>query len=60
LPWSNPSRACWSPSIAAPGTIAPDGAGPYGPYAQALAEMMREGGLPLVQLFERVRLRVNE
>ncbi len=45
---------------AAPGTIAPEAAGPYGPYAQALAEMMREGGLPLVQVFERVRLRVND
>src|SRR3984893_5775100 len=28
---------------AAPGTVAPEGQGPYGPYAQALAEMMREG-----------------
>jgi uncharacterized caspase-like protein len=45
---------------AAPGTIAPDGAGPYGPYAQSLAEMMRAGGLPLQELFDRVRLRVNE
>jgi uncharacterized caspase-like protein len=44
----------------APGTIAPEGAGPYGPYAQALAEMMREGGVPITQVFERVRLRVNE
>jgi Caspase domain len=32
---------------AAPGTVAPEGQGPYGPYAQALAEMMREGGLQL-------------
>jgi len=45
---------------AAPGTVAPEGQGPYGPYAQALAEMMREGGLPLAQAFERVRLRVND
>jgi len=44
----------------APDTVAPEGQGPYGPYAQALAEMMREGGLPLAELFERVRLRVNE
>src|SRR5215831_5369277 len=29
---------------AAPGTVAPEGQGPYGPYAQALAEMMRDGG----------------
>ena len=31
---------------AAPGTVAPDEAGPYSSYAQALAEMMREGGVP--------------
>jgi len=45
---------------AAPGTVAPEAQGPYGPYAQALAEMMREGDLPLAQVFERVRLRVND
>src|SRR5262249_15928916 len=38
----------------------PEGQGPYGPYAQALAEMMGGGGLPLAQVFERVRLRVND
>ena len=45
---------------AAPGTIAPEGAGPYGPYAQALAEMLRQPGLPLDDVFARTRLRVNE
>jgi uncharacterized caspase-like protein len=45
---------------AAPGTVAPQAQGPYGPYAQALAEMMRDGGLSLPELFDRVRLRVNE
>ncbi len=45
---------------AAPGTIAPERDGPYGAYAQALAEMMREGGLSPRELFERVRLRVND
>jgi uncharacterized caspase-like protein len=45
---------------AAPGTIAPEGQPPYGPYAQALAEMIRAGGLPLPELFDRVRLRVSE
>src|SRR5437588_5172335 len=45
---------------AAPGTVAPEGQGPYGPYAQALAEMMRDGGLPLAGVFDRARLRVNE
>jgi uncharacterized caspase-like protein len=45
---------------AAPGTIAPESQPPYGAYAQALAEMIRAGGLPLPDLFERVRLRVSE
>lgn len=45
---------------AAPGTVAPDEAGPYSTYAQALAEMMREGGVPVDELFSRIRLRVNE
>jgi uncharacterized caspase-like protein len=45
---------------AAPGTVAPEQNGPYGAYAQALAEMMREGGLSLSDVFERVRLRVSE
>jgi len=45
---------------AAPGTIAPEEKGPYGAYAQALAEMIRQGGLSLSDLFDSVRLRVNE
>jgi uncharacterized caspase-like protein len=45
---------------AAPGTVAPEGQGPYGAYAPALAEMIREGGLPLASVFDRVRLRVND
>src|SRR5919201_1129589 len=45
---------------AAPGTVGPEGEGAYGAYAQALAEMMREGGLPLASVFDRVRLRVND
>jgi uncharacterized caspase-like protein len=45
---------------AAPGTVAPEEPGPYGAYAQALAEMIRTGGLSLPELFNRVRLRVNE
>jgi uncharacterized caspase-like protein len=45
---------------AAPGTVAPEESGPYGAYAQAVAEMIRTGGLPLPELFNRVRLRVNE
>ena len=45
---------------AAPGTVAPPEPGPYGVYAQSLAEMIRTGGLPLPEVFNRVRLRVNE
>src|SRR6202049_2754978 len=45
---------------AAPGTVAPNEPGPYGAYAQSLAEMIRTGGLPLPEVFSRVRLRVNE
>ena len=45
---------------AAPGTVAPQEKGPYSAYAQALAEMIRTGGLPAGQVFDQVRLRVNE
>ena len=45
---------------ATPGTVAPTESGPYGAYARALTEMIREGGLPPSDLFDGVRLRVNE
>jgi uncharacterized caspase-like protein len=45
---------------AAPGTVAPNEPGPYGAYAQSLAEMIRTGGLPLPEVFNRLRLRVND
>ena len=45
---------------ATPGTVAPSEPGPYGAYAQALAEMIRTGGLSLPDVFDRVRLRVSE
>src|SRR5258707_7310443 len=45
---------------AAPGTIAPEEQGPYGAYAQSLAEMIRTGGLLLPEVFSRLLLRVNE
>lgn len=45
---------------AAPGTVAPQEAGPYGSYAHALAEMIRAGGLPLGDVFDRARLRVSD
>lgn len=45
---------------AAPGTVAPSEEGTYGVYAQSLAEMIRTGGLALPEVFNRVRLRVND
>src|ERR1700739_4136226 len=45
---------------AAPGTVAPPEPGPYGVYAQSLAEMIRTGGLALPDVFDRLRMRVNE
>ncbi len=45
---------------AAPGTIAPNEPGPYGAYAQALAEMLRAGGASLDEIFSRARLRVDQ
>ena len=45
---------------AAPGTAAPAESESYGAYAQALAEMIREGGLSPSEVFDGVRLRVNE
>ncbi|WP_267550722.1 caspase family protein [Rhizobium rhizogenes] len=45
---------------AAPGTVAPPEAGPYGSYAHALAEMIRLGGLSLGDVFDRTRLRVSD
>src|SRR5256884_8922063 len=44
----------------APGIMAPDGPGPYGAYATAIAEMVREPGLDIDTLFARIRLRTNE
>jgi hypothetical protein len=44
----------------APGTVAPDGQGPYGAYATAIAEMVREPGLDIDTMFARIRLRTNE
>ncbi len=44
---------------ASPGTVGPAEKGPYGAYAQALVEMIREGGLPPARLFDRVRMRVD-
>ena len=45
---------------AAPGTIALPAKGNYGVYAQSLAAMLREGGLAPDEIFDRLRLRVDE
>jgi uncharacterized caspase-like protein len=45
---------------AAPGTVGPNEAGPYSAYAQSLAELSREGGVSIDEVFTRVRLRVNQ
>jgi uncharacterized caspase-like protein len=47
---------------AAPGTVAPSekAGGAYGAYARGLAEMLREGGVPLRDVFDQVRLRVSD
>jgi len=44
---------------AAPSTIAPVEEGPYGVYAQALVEMMRQG-LSINEVFTETRLRTNQ
>nr|WP_246717586.1 caspase family protein [Microvirga flocculans] len=44
----------------APNIVATDETGPYGAYATALAEMIRQPGLPLDEVFARTRLRTHE
>ncbi|MFL5158621.1 MAG: caspase family protein [Microvirga sp.] len=44
----------------APNIAATDGQGPYGAYATALAEMIRQPGMPLDEAFARARLRTHE
>jgi len=60
LAWIEPEANMLIAYNAAPGTVAPDVGGNYGPYARALAEMIREGDLTPANLFDRVRLRVHE
>ena len=45
---------------ASPGSIADDEPGPYGVYAKTLAGAMREGGLPIDDVFAQTRVRVNQ
>src|SRR5579885_3377956 len=44
---------------AAPGTLGPTARDAYGIYGQAMAEMLRQGGVPVQEAFDRIRLRVN-
>ena len=45
---------------AAPGTVAPATAGDYGVYARALAAGMEQGGVPVGEVFARLRVAVNQ
>src|SRR5262249_51840399 len=45
---------------AAPGMVADDGGGPYGAFATAIAEMIREPGADLDAVFTRVRERTHQ
>src|SRR5579872_6127968 len=60
LAWTEPEANMLIAFSAAPGILARDTAEGYGPYAKALAEMIREGDLTPEKLFERVRLRVHD
>ena len=43
----------------APGTEAPKAAGPYGIYAQSFVQAMKQGGAPVEDVFDRLRLAVE-
>jgi len=60
LAWTEPEANLLIAFNATPGTIAPGSPDGHGAYASALAEMIRQGGLRPEDLFDRVRLRVNE
>jgi uncharacterized caspase-like protein len=45
---------------AAPGSIVGDEQGPYGVYAKTLAGAMREGGVPIEDIFAQTRVQVNQ
>jgi uncharacterized caspase-like protein len=60
LAWTEPEANMLIAFSSAPGTSARDAAEGYGPYAKALAEMIREGDLAPSNVFDLVRLRVHE
>jgi uncharacterized caspase-like protein len=45
---------------AAPGAIGGDEQGPYGVYAKTLAGAMRQGGVPIEDVFAQTRVQVNQ
>ena len=45
---------------AAPGSTGGDEPGPYGVYAKTLAGAMRQGGLPIEDVFAQTRVQVNQ
>jgi uncharacterized caspase-like protein len=45
---------------AAPGAVGVQDAGDYGVYAKSLSGLMRQGGVDIRQVFEQVRLEVNQ
>jgi hypothetical protein len=45
---------------AAPGQMVANGAGPYGAYATAIAEMVRAAGLDIAASFTRIRARTHQ
>jgi uncharacterized caspase-like protein len=45
---------------AAPGTLAGDEEGPYGVFGKTLAGAMRQGGVDVVEVFDQVRITVNQ
>jgi uncharacterized caspase-like protein len=45
---------------AAPGSVAGDEQGPYGVYAKTLAGAMRQGGVPIEDVFAQTRVQVNQ
>jgi Caspase domain len=44
----------------APGTVAEDRPGDYGPYAMAIAEMVRAPGVDLNEMFTQIRVRTHQ
>jgi hypothetical protein len=55
-----PPRGMLIAYSAEPGTLIEDGAGAYGRYATAIAEMIRSPGLNVVDAFPRIRLRTHQ